>query len=86
MTRTGCGALCPAYGRGCYGCFGPRESANTASLAAWLGDGRSAAEVGRLFAGFTAWSAPFRSSSMPAAARRDRRSPIEAPAPETTDA
>lgn len=61
VTRTGCGALCPAYGRGCYGCFGPRESANTAALATWLTDGRSAADVGRLFAGFTAWSPPFRS-------------------------
>ncbi len=29
VTRTGCGAICPAYGRGCYGCFGPRESANS---------------------------------------------------------
>ena len=29
VTRTGCGALCPAFGRGCYGCFGPREQANT---------------------------------------------------------
>jgi sulfhydrogenase subunit delta len=62
ITRTGCGAICPAYGRGCYGCFGPRESANTASLATWLADGRSAADVGRLFAGFTAWSGPFRSA------------------------
>jgi sulfhydrogenase subunit delta len=61
VTRTGCGAICPAYGRGCYGCFGPRESANARSLAAWLGDDRSAADVGRLFAGFTAWSEPFRS-------------------------
>jgi sulfhydrogenase subunit delta len=61
VTRTGCGALCPAYGRGCYGCFGPRESANTASLARWFGDARSSAEVARLFAGFTAWSEPFRS-------------------------
>lgn len=60
VTRTGCGAICPTYGRGCYGCFGPRESANTTSLAAWLSDGRSAADVGRLFAGFTAWSGPFR--------------------------
>jgi sulfhydrogenase subunit delta len=60
VTRTGCGALCPAYGRGCYGCFGPRESANTTALATWFGESRSAPEVARLFAGFTAWSGPFR--------------------------
>jgi sulfhydrogenase subunit delta len=60
VTRTGCGAICPAYGRGCYGCFGPKESANTASLAHWLSDDRSRPEVARLFAGFTAWSPPFR--------------------------
>ncbi|MFC4907105.1 oxidoreductase [Actinomadura gamaensis] len=23
VTRAGCGAICPSYGRGCYGCFGP---------------------------------------------------------------
>lgn len=62
VTRTGCGALCPAYGRGCYGCFGPRESANAASLSQWFGDGRAAEEVARLFAGFNAWSEPFRSA------------------------
>lgn len=60
VTRTGCGAICPAYGRGCYGCFGPREAANTSSLAAWLSDGRNASDVSRLFSGFTAWSEPFR--------------------------
>ena len=27
VTRTGCGALCPSYGRGCYGCFGPLRGA-----------------------------------------------------------
>ncbi len=59
VTRTGCGAICPAYGRGCYGCFGPRESANTTSLAAWFADGRNATDVSRLFSGFTAWSEPF---------------------------
>ncbi len=32
VTHDGCGALCPAYNRGCYGCFGPMESPNTASL------------------------------------------------------
>jgi sulfhydrogenase subunit delta len=61
VTRTGCGAICPAYGRGCYGCFGPRESANTAALATWLGSDRADGDVARLFAGFTAWSGPFRS-------------------------
>ncbi len=62
VTRTGCGALCPAYGRGCYGCFGPRESANTESLATWLERDRDRPEVARLFAGFTAWSPPFRAA------------------------
>ena len=33
ITRTGCGALCPAFDRGCYGCFGPTESVNLASVA-----------------------------------------------------
>ncbi|MCH0539668.1 oxidoreductase [Streptomyces sp. MUM 203J] len=28
VTHAGCGALCPAYGRGCYGCFGPSRSTN----------------------------------------------------------
>ncbi len=32
VTRTGCGALCPAFGRDCYGCYGPAENANTDSL------------------------------------------------------
>jgi coenzyme F420-reducing hydrogenase gamma subunit len=28
VTHAGCGALCPVYGRGCYGCFGPSDSTN----------------------------------------------------------
>ena len=28
LTQTGCGAICPAYNRGCYGCFGPLPAAN----------------------------------------------------------
>ena len=31
-THAGCGAICPSYNRGCYGCFGPMETPNTASL------------------------------------------------------
>ena len=26
VTHAGCGALCPSYDRGCYGCFGPMET------------------------------------------------------------
>lgn len=32
VTRTGCGAICPQFGRSCYGCFGPSENPNTQSL------------------------------------------------------
>lgn len=33
VTQAGCGAICPAFGRGCYGCFGPAETVNADSLA-----------------------------------------------------
>jgi sulfhydrogenase subunit delta len=33
VTQAGCGAICPAYSRGCYGCFGPMESPNIKALA-----------------------------------------------------
>lgn len=32
VTQAGCNALCPAYDRGCFGCFGPKESPNPAAL------------------------------------------------------
>lgn len=32
VTRTGCGALCPRFGRDCYGCYGPAENPNTETL------------------------------------------------------
>jgi coenzyme F420-reducing hydrogenase gamma subunit len=61
VTRTGCGALCPSFGRGCYGCFGPKESANTASLATWFGTlGRTDEQVGREFAKFNVNAPAFR--------------------------
>jgi len=66
VTQTGCGALCPAFGRGCYGCFGPYDLANATSLARSFGRpepdgmGRSDADVASLFSGFTAWAPPFR--------------------------
>ena len=36
VTHAGCGALCPAYDRGCYGCFGPMETPNPPRWSALL--------------------------------------------------
>jgi len=69
VTRTGCGALCPAFARGCYACFGPRESANVAGLRRGLvADGMTAAEVDERFAGFTAMAPAFAATASRAAA------------------
>ena len=64
VTHAGCGALCPAYDRGCYGCFGPMETPNTASLAnAWRGLGAEHADLVRAFRSFNAGAEPFRRES-----------------------
>ena len=55
VTHAGCGALCPAHSRGCYGCFGPMTGANVPALAGWLrACGMSEGAVGRVFATFNA--------------------------------
>jgi coenzyme F420-reducing hydrogenase gamma subunit len=64
VTQAGCGALCPTYHRGCYGCFGPKESPNTHSLAnAWLSAGMSRKDLMLLFRSFNASSEAFRKES-----------------------
>jgi coenzyme F420-reducing hydrogenase gamma subunit len=61
VTRGGCGALCPGFARGCYGCFGPMGNANVPALVDVLrGWGLDDDEAGRRFAGFTAWAPGFR--------------------------
>jgi sulfhydrogenase subunit delta len=60
VTQSGCGALCPAYHRGCYGCFGPMETPNTAALAQRFAEsGMSSVDVRRTFAGVTAGAPAF---------------------------
>lgn len=61
VTRTGCGALCPVFGRGCYGCFGPRGGPNVTSLVA-NASGFEPSTASAQFAGFTAWAEPFRTA------------------------
>jgi coenzyme F420-reducing hydrogenase gamma subunit len=64
VTHAGCGAICPAYDRGCYGCFGPMESPNTTSLSeGWSRLGAKEADLVRAFRGFNAYAEPFRRES-----------------------
>jgi sulfhydrogenase subunit delta len=65
VTQAGCGAICPAYDRGCYGCFGPKETPNTASLSAWWHGhlGVPQADLVRAFRSFNAAAEPFRRES-----------------------
>jgi coenzyme F420-reducing hydrogenase gamma subunit len=63
LTQTGCGAICPAYHRGCYGCFGPMEDPNPDSWGAQvLKDGMQRGDLVRLLRGFTGFAEAFRSA------------------------
>jgi coenzyme F420-reducing hydrogenase gamma subunit len=64
VTHAGCGAICPSYHRGCYACYGPKETPNTASLSNWfvqLGMGQQ--EIMRAFRGINNYAQPFRKES-----------------------
>jgi len=64
VTQAGCGGLCPAYARGCFGCFGPKETPNTASLsAAWQEKGATEQELVHVYRTFNASAEPFRKAS-----------------------
>jgi coenzyme F420-reducing hydrogenase gamma subunit len=65
VTRAGCGALCPTYDRGCYGCFGPNQTANTPALRRIWRDrlNLSPSEIRHAFRSFNANAEPFRTES-----------------------
>ena len=64
ITQAGCGALCPSYARGCYGCFGPAEGANPAALSAQLEQlGVGQLDLIRMLRTFNTNAEPFRVES-----------------------
>ncbi len=64
ITQAGCGAICPAFNRGCYGCFGPMELPNVDSLAARFADlGVTSAELSRMLRSFNGYLEPFKQAS-----------------------
>ncbi len=64
VTQAGCGAICPAFHRGCYGCFGPMDTPNAPSLISNLkGLGMESSAILRVFRTFNAAAPPFRAAS-----------------------
>jgi coenzyme F420-reducing hydrogenase gamma subunit len=64
VTQAGCGAICPAYQRGCYACFGPKETPNTRSLRDWWSQlGVPEEDIMRAYRTFNAYAEPFRKES-----------------------
>jgi coenzyme F420-reducing hydrogenase gamma subunit len=64
VTQAGCGAICPAYNRGCYGCYGPMEASNGPALGHQFEQlGLGAPAIVRLFRNFNGYADPFRLTS-----------------------
>jgi sulfhydrogenase subunit delta len=60
VTHAGCGAICPAYNRGCYGCYGPKETPNTVSLSRKLAEhGADQRDLQRVYRTFNAGAEAF---------------------------
>lgn len=64
VTQAGCGNLCPSHGRGCYGCFGPKENPNPQALSAQLADlGMAPRELCDIYRTFNAGAPAFAEES-----------------------
>ena len=64
VTHAGCGAICPAYDRGCYGCFGPQETPNPAALTGSIRAlGMNDRDIQRIYRTFNADAPAFREES-----------------------
>lgn len=77
VTHAGCGAICPAYDRGCYGCFGPMETPNTVALSVRCRQlGMRDQDIVRVFRTFNANAEAFRSASIDADTEKQKESKL----------
>lgn len=81
VTRTGCGALCPGFGRGCYGCFGPAQpSNNTEALGKrFIELGLSTEATSHKFRFITGWAPPFKEAADAFGDGRDEHEEVRTP-------
>ena len=80
VTHAGCGALCPAHQRGCYGCFGPMETPNAGAQVGLLrAAGMDEADVRRAFRTFNAGAPAFIELSQVTAGPPPGRGPGDIP-------
>ena len=60
VTQAGCGSICPAYDRGCYGCFGPSHQPNLPSMTQRLvSNGMDTADSAIFLQSFNTYSPAF---------------------------
>ena len=72
VTQAGCGAICPAHDRECFGCYGPAEAVNLVSLTGFYQRrGTAADSLLRLVRGINGYAPAFRAAGdeLEAAAR-----------------
>jgi len=64
VTQAGCGAICPAYRRECFGCYGPKEEPNLVSLNShYAAQGAQPDQLVRLLRNFNGYAPEFRTAS-----------------------
>lgn len=64
VTQAGCGAICPSYDRGCYGCYGPKQTINLVSLTShYEHNGTDRDHLVRLVRNFNGYAPEFRDES-----------------------